>query len=347
MKIIKIEDALKQKNVVFVDVRTSNEFTDGTIYGAINIPIFDNEERELIGYTYKQIGKQQAKEIGLEIASKKLMNIYNELKKIHDSNNKIVIFCARGGMRSGSIVKVMEMMHINICQLEGGYKDYRKYVLNKFDEWNLDRKFLVLRGGTGVGKTDLLNRLEQEGYNTLDLEKMANHRGSVFGNIGLGKQTSQKTFEAEIFHKVYNMNDKFIFIEAESSKIGNRVVPKFANNGIVSGVPIKITCDINVRALRLINEYKDCDDEQFIVDMLNSLKRIKSYMDNENYNNIKQAIEMKEYKEAAIILLEKYYDPLYIKWEKKYENNSYTQDTTNFEEVIINLIKIYEEQCAL
>ena len=341
MNQVNIEDIYGLKDIVYIDVRTPLEFTDGAIKDAINLPLFSNEERAKIGTTYKNVSRQLAKEMGLEIASGKLIEYYRQLKTYHEQGKKIVIYCARGGMRSGSLVTVMELMSLNVHQLVGGYKSYRRFLLDCFEDWRDNIPFLVLRGGTGSGKTELLKRLALEGLNVIDLEGLANHRGSSFGHIGLGAQTPQKAFENLLFHEIFMMPEGPVFIEAESGKIGVRVVPAFAIEGIKKGTAIKVVCDLNRRAERLLEEYKDCEDSMFVEQMLTALQRIKAHVRKDIFSEIETCLRDRAYGRAAELLLIEYYDPQYQKWEKEDHETVLTVDTTDMDQAVEDLKEYY------
>ena len=154
MKIIAIEEAVDFENIVYIDVRSPKEYSQFTIPGAINIPLFTDEDREEIGCLYNR-DKEAAYEKGFQIGTSKLYNIYKKIKTLFfDKDQKIVIFCWRGGMRSKSIVVNLNMMGINVYQLKGGYKSYRKYILDQLNCINNrnNYKYYVLHGNTGVEK---------------------------------------------------------------------------------------------------------------------------------------------------------------------------------------------------
>ncbi|WP_010292506.1 rhodanese-like domain-containing protein [Clostridium senegalense] len=141
---------------VLVDVRSPLEYKENTIPGAVNIPLFNDEERALVGTIYKQESTEKAKKIGMEIVSKKLPSIYDEFLKLEKKHKKIVLFCARGGMRSGSLVALLSSLGMRVEKIKGGYKSYRGYVLEELPKLNEQVKYIVLHGNTGVGKTEIL-----------------------------------------------------------------------------------------------------------------------------------------------------------------------------------------------
>jgi len=200
---------------------------------SINFPLFDNDERSIIGTIYKKEGRKKAVIEGLNFFEKKVeflldnlfMNI-DSYKNISLNNNKelfIRIYCSRGGMRSQSIAWLLEKFKFNLVTLNGGYKIYRKWVLDSFSK---KLNIVVIGGKTGTGKTRLLSLLNKYKYQTIDLEAFACHRGSTFGGLGMKKQPSNEQFENIIAEKLNSFKcSNNIFVEAESANIGKCKIP--------------------------------------------------------------------------------------------------------------------------
>ncbi|MGH4125806.1 MAG: tRNA 2-selenouridine(34) synthase MnmH [Clostridium sp.] len=312
-----IEYGELEGNYVLVDVRSPGEFEEGTIKGAINIPLFDDEERKIIGTVYTRESVDKAKRIGLEVASKKLLHIYDEIKELNKQYNKIVLFCARGGMRSGVLGMLLSSLGVNTERINEGYKGYRKFVIEKLPELNDGVQYIVLHGNTGVGKTEILKQLECDGYDVLDLEGFANHRGSLLGTVGLGKTTSQKAFESKIYHMLRDCKSPYVFIEAESKRIGNTTIPDFVFQKMKSGRHIFVDADIEFRTNLIINEYTkvgNCNTE--IVDCL---KRLEKHIGEKNVDMYCSAVLKSEYEVVVSELMIKYYDPMYMHSASKYD----------------------------
>ena len=244
---ISVKDALKNKNAFFLDVRSEKEFEEDHIPGAINVPILDNEERHLVGYTYKQKSKDEAYKIGYEIFDKKISEFE---KKIDEFKGKDVVFyCFRGGTRSSCFVDYFEKKgKKNIYKLDGGYKKYREEVRNEIKNVKLP-KVVVLYGLTGAGKTRLIKRLN----NSIDLEGLASHRSSLFGAVGL-KPRMQKMFETLLFEELGKKRD-YLILEGESRKIGNIIIPENIFKSMNDSIKIDITCSLDTRAKRIVKEY--------------------------------------------------------------------------------------------
>ncbi|TGE35200.1 tRNA 2-selenouridine(34) synthase MnmH [Desulfosporosinus fructosivorans] len=254
IKEINVQDLRTLDNPILVDVRSEGEFAEATLPGAVSLPLFDNVERAQVGTTYTQTTPTLARELGLSIISPKLPQL---VKKVEELSKKgpLVLFCWRGGMRSKSLATVVELMGIPIYRLIGGYKAYRSQVVDFF-ETKLPYQVVVLRGNTGVGKTDLLRQLRAEGYPAIDLEKLANNRGSVFGAMGLGDPPSQKKFEGLLYEELLLLKEfPYIIVECESKRIGRVTIPANFFAAMQEGIQV-LQCDsLKNRVQRLLKEY--------------------------------------------------------------------------------------------
>lgn len=222
--------------------------------GAVNIPLFDNEERADVGTVYHREGTDRAKRVGLSLAARKLPYI---METILDgaAGREILLYCWRGGLRSRSIFVVLDLLGYPVRQLQGGYKAFRRQVVNFFDsEFTLP--VFVLNGLTGVGKTLVIRELQAMGEPALDLEAMANHRGSVFGGIGLGEARSQKDFEALLFLALYDLGrTPYLIVEGEGKRIGPVRLPETFFRAMQDGSHILLEADLETRVSRTVDEY--------------------------------------------------------------------------------------------
>jgi tRNA 2-selenouridine synthase len=334
--------AARNEDYILVDVRSPMEYEEATIPGAINIPLFTDEERREIGTIYNHVSVEDAKKLGVGIVGKKLPDIYEQISQLKHKQKNIVIFCARGGLRSSSLVSLFSTLGINIEKLKGGYKSYRRYIFEELPEINKEVKYVVLHGNTGVGKTHILTRLEELGYDILDLEKCANNRGSLLGSVGLGMSSSQKQFDGLIFNSLKYRKSDYVFVEAESKRIGNINIPDFVFSSMKNGIHIKVTADLDFRAELLIEEYtknSNCDDE-----ILSALDNLKKYIGEKNRERFNEMLLSKKYKELSIELMEKYYDPMYENQSNSY-NYSFelkVQDIYKSVDIIIEWFENYK-----
>lgn len=304
-------------NYILVDVRSPGEFKESSIKGAINMPLFDDEERKIIGTVYTRESVEKAKRIGLEVASKKLLHIYDEIKELQKQYDKIVLFCARGGMRSGVLGMLLSSMGVNTERINEGYKGYRRYVIENLPKVNESAQYIVLHGNTGVGKTEILKQLECDGFDVLDLEGFANHRGSLLGTVGLGETTSQKQFESNIYHMLKERKGSYVFIEAESKRIGNTTIPDFVFEKMKAGIHIFVDADIHFRTELIIKEYTKCENcNQEIIDCL---KRLEKYIGETNLERYTELVLNSEYEMVVSELMIKHYDPMYTHGSNKYD----------------------------
>jgi tRNA 2-selenouridine synthase len=199
------------------DLRSPAEFERGHIPGAVNIPLFDNEERARIGTLYRQKGRAVAMEIGLEIVASKVILMLNSFKQ-HAPGMRIALHCWRGGMRSSSVAWMLDLYGFHVSTLKGGYKAYRHHQEICFQQFSNIR---ILGGYTGSAKTELLLALKQEGHQVIDLEGIARHRGSAFGWIKDAEQPSSEQFMNEVFHQLRQLNpEQPVWMEDESRSIG-------------------------------------------------------------------------------------------------------------------------------
>jgi len=265
-----------------IDVRSPSEYYKGHMPNSINIPLFDNEERSIIGTIYKKEGRKKAVIEGLKFFEQKMellldnlfMNI-DSYKNIYKKNNKeifIRIYCSRGGMRSQSISWLLEKFKLNPVTLNGGYKTYRRWVLDSFT-----KKFniVVIGGKTGTGKTRLLSLLEKYKYQTIDLEGFACHRGSTFGGLGMKEQPSNEQFENIIAEKLNSFKfSNNIFVEAESANIGKCKIPHEFFNQMKQSRRIEILRSESNRLDELIDTYSVFKKEELKESVLRIKKRL-------------------------------------------------------------------------
>lgn len=258
MQVLSIEEALSRPSV-FVDTRSPLEYAQGHIPGAVNIPLLEDDERAIVGTLYKQQGPTEARRIGLQLVSTKLSSIVAQVAALPVSPERpLVVYCWRGGMRSKSVLTILELMGLEGSQLRGGYKAYRTYVQTRLASFQLKPQIAVLCGSTGVGKTILLQSLQQQGYPVIDLEGLANHRGSAFGQVGRGRPATAQNFDAQLLLQLESFNEQpIVLVECESKRVGNVYLPDALYQAMQSGRKILAKASLATRVSRLIDEYTD------------------------------------------------------------------------------------------
>lgn len=309
---INLEQALKlrEQGALLVDARSESEFADGSIPGAINVPLLDDAQRAEIGTLYKQRTKQEARLLGVKLVAPKIPAMVDTvLTALGGARPPVVVFCWRGGMRSRSLTTFLELAGIPARQLEGGHKAFRSHV-RAFFETGLWGRLLVLRGMTGVGKTRLLCRLGEEGYPVLDLEGLANHRGSAFGALGLGAQPSQKQFEAELWDALRRIPpDGYALAEGESRNIGRLTLPKRVHQTLQLEPSLWIEASLEYRSQVILEDYPARD--RLRGEFVAPIRALKSRLGSETMQELLQLLEDGQWQELVQRLMVEYYDPLY------------------------------------
>lgn len=303
---LSIEDFLAQsKEHLTLDVRSEGEFNYGRIPHATNLPLFNNEERKIVGTAYKQQGKNEAVLLGLDIVGKKMADFIRIVQPLI-KDNKVFVHCWRGGMRSGSMAWLLNLFGYEVFVLRGGYKSYRHFVLAL-----LAKKFpyIVLGGRTGSGKTIVLNELKKSGEQVIDLEALANHKGSAFGALGQLQQPSTEHFENLMAEELKGFDEnKRVWLEDESRTIGKVFLDiNFWNHLRLSPLFV-IELPVEVRLKKLVDEYGNFSVEELKTSFGNIVRRLG----NEQWKNAIAALEEKNIGLAAKIALH-YYDKAYDK----------------------------------
>lgn len=333
----KYEDLLKKrKNLIFIDVRTPKEYKEAHIPNALNIPVFNDSEHKIVGTLYKNTGKKEAIKEALKIVGPKILDLYLEFEKHQNKNYQIVVYCARGGMRSATITALLKELSIPLIKLESGYKGYRQYVNENFPLFIKEFEIVTLYGKTGVGKTNILKKIKQMGYDILDLEACANNRGSLLGAVGLKEKYSQKYFESLVFESFLNAKSKVIVTEGESRRIGNIVMPGYLYDALINSRKLYIESDIENRIKTIKKEY--IKDEYDINEIIEALDKLRKYISGKDIDEYISYIHNNKYEVVIKGLVEKYYDKVYNSKGKIYEKIFNSNDEDKCAEEIVKYL---------
>jgi tRNA 2-selenouridine synthase len=302
--------SLRDRGALFIDARTPAEYSEATVPGAVNVPIFDNEERARVGRLYKEEGKAAARRLAVELVSPKIPELLRIVESsLEGKKPPVVVFCWRGGMRSRALTTFLELAGIPARQLAGGHKAFRARVIEFFakGEWG---RLLVLRGLTGVGKTRLLMNLKAEGYPVLDLEGVANHRGSAFGALGLAPQPGQKMFEALLWDEMRAFpSEGYALTEGESRHIGRLILPQRLYQALQSETTLWIKASLDHRVRVILDDYPALDSHKAA--FLRPIQLLKPRLGTQAVEGLLKMLEAGDWESLARDLMVLYYDPLY------------------------------------
>ncbi|MDX8340356.1 tRNA 2-selenouridine(34) synthase MnmH [Draconibacterium sp. IB214405] len=292
--------------VPLVDVRSPGEYEKGHIPGAFSIPLFSNDERAAVGTVYVQQSKEEAIELGYKYVTPKLEWFISESRKLAP-DGVIAVHCWRGGMRSRSFAQhLSDNGFSKVYVITGGYKAFRNYALESF---KTEAKICILGGYTGSGKTHILYALKELGEQIIDLEGLANHKGSAFGRIGDGKQPTIEQFENDLFWEWKDLDyGRTIWIEDESHRIGLVNIPMNFFENMRSQPVIFLDIALEERAEFLVRDYSAADKAM----LKDSILRIKKRLGGLNTQKALEHLERNELYEVAMICLI-YYDKYYLR----------------------------------
>ncbi|MBT3530010.1 MAG: tRNA 2-selenouridine(34) synthase MnmH [Gammaproteobacteria bacterium] len=343
---------LFQTNTPLLDVRAPIEFEQGAFPCAVNLPILNDQEREIVGKTYKQHGKEKAIETGHKLVGDQQKQQRLEYWIAYKQENpSAVLYCFRGGLRSQTVQQWLTESNIHIPLVEGGYKALRNFLIGQIDQVSEERNFVIIGGKTGSAKTHLLNRL----ISKIDLEGIANHRGSAFGRRVVA-QANQINFENQLACALLRLpaERNKIFLEDESRAIGSLSIPLTFHQGMSSSPIAMVEESLEFRIDTILNDYiisnlrdfESLDKQQaatsFSEFLLGSLQRIKKRLGGERYTEVSKLMEIAlsiqqagESNEAHKLwiksLLQNYYDPMYeYQMGKKLERVAFRGNSQEF-----------------
>lgn len=331
-----VKEFLSQgSNVPIVDVRSPGEFTEGHIEGAINLPLFDDEERKKVGIAYTHIGKPEALELGLEFVGPK-MNKLAKKAKVLGASGKLCVHCWRGGMRSDKMAWLFELVGLDVKVLDGGYKAYRNQLLQDFAELE---HLIVLQGPTGSGKTAILHELKKNGEQILDLEGRANHKGSAFGALTMPEQPNTAQFQNLLYNDLLEFDfSKRIWIESESLSVGRVYLPQTLWITMNRSAVIEVELNKNIRANRIVKEYGHIDINLLAA----SIEKIKNRFGGDRVKKALELLNEGKLEDVTMLLLD-YYDKSYTFSKNKYKEKevaTITSSTGDPSEIALELVKV-------
>jgi len=324
--IISIEDFLSlRQQLPVVDVRSQAEFQEGHIRGAVNIPLLNNEERIAVGTDYKHKGQKEAIKTGFRLVGPRLLDIVNEAERVAQ-DKELLVHCWRGGMRSNNFSLFVEMAGLKSHTLKGGYKAYRRLALESFKK---PFQIILLAGCTGSGKSEVLRELKRQGEQVLDLEKLANHKGSAFGGLLMPLQPTTEQFQNELFEEILTLDlSHRIWVEDESIAIGKIFLPTDFWRTMHESPLAQMMVEKEVRVQRLVNEYGLADRNEFLAIMGKIVKRLGG----QHYNAAREKLFDGDMA-ATIDILLTYYDKAYLQSIEKRKDKIVANPHWNGEDI--------------
>lgn len=295
-----------------IDVRSPSEYAEDHLPGAINCPVLDDAQRAEIGTLDRQFSSFEARKRGASYISEKIAFYLSNHFQDKERHWKPLIYCWRGGNRSAAMAYVLAKVGWHVSQLDGGYKAYRRHVLEDFSRLTATFQYHVICGPTGTGKSRLLRSLASAGAQVLDLEDLAKHKGSVLGGLTADPQPSQKSFESALWDTLRHYDPaQIVFVESESKKVGNLRVPDCLMNAMRQSPCVVLDMSRNERIKLLLEEYDHfTNDSSLLCGKLDKLTRFFGH------SKIAEWRAMSQEGKTALLageLLDLHYDPAYLK----------------------------------
>lgn len=303
-----------------IDVRTPAEFAEDHIPGAINCPVLSDEERIIVGTLYKQVSPFEARKVGAALIAKSIAHHLETRFRDYPKSWRPLIYCWRGGQRSGAMSIILAQVGWVAHKLEGGYKSYRRDVLENLEALPQSLTFKVVCGPTGSGKSRLLTALADTGHQVLDLEMLAKHRGSVLGRLPEQAQPSQKSFDSVLLQNLQKLDStRPVFVEAESSKIGLITLPPALIAAMHASPCLLVETPLATRVAGLLEDYRHyIEYPETFIEHLKPLYRFHGAKQLEHWSAQIRAGDF-----AAMVgeLLTLHYDPSYFRATSRHYPN--------------------------
>lgn len=299
-----------------IDVRSPGEFAEDHVPGAENLPVLDDAERAEVGTIYVQQSRFLARRIGAAHVARNIARHLETTLADRSSSFRPLIYCWRGGQRSNAMATILSQVGWPVTVLSGGYKTYRRAVQQRLYEGEAELRLVLLDGHTGCAKTEILHRLAARGVQVLDLEALAEHRGSLFGAVAGRGQPSQKLFESRLLQALDRLDPgRPIVVEAESSKIGERMTPPLIWRAMQAAPRIEVTAPREARASYLVTAYRDIIENRQELEA--AFGRLPVYPGQKRLENWRGLAEAGAFEELAAALMEHHYDPAYDRSSRK------------------------------
>lgn len=295
-----------------IDVRSESEYALDHIPGAINCPVLNDTQRIEVGTLYKQTSAFEAKKIGAALVAENIALHLQQKFRDQPRDWKPLIYCWRGGNRSGALAHILAKIGWPVHQLDGGYKEYRRFITQQIDQQAQTLSFQVICGPTGSGKSRLLQTLAAQGAQVLDLEKLAAHRGSVLGHLPTESQPTQKMFESRIWHTLRHfVADRSVYVESESKKIGNCRVPELLMEKMRASPCIALELSAESRVQLLMEDYAHFVEQPHLLSV--QLDHLLTLHGREKIKRWHAMAESGDLTNLVHELLTKHYDPSYLR----------------------------------
>jgi tRNA 2-selenouridine synthase len=307
-----IDPAALSRFDAIIDVRSPAEFAEDHVPGAINLPVLSNKERAIVGTIYVQDSRFRARRVGAALVARNVAHHLETVLADKPASFMPLVYCWRGGQRSNAMAVILSQVGWRTTVLAGGYKTYRRRVQRRLYEDDLGLRMVLLDGGTGSGKTEVLARLAAMGVQALDLEALAEHRGSLFGGHAGRAQPSQKAFESRLLAALEALDPaRPVIVEAESSKIGDRMNPPSLWRAMLAAPRIEITAPTFERARYLVRAYADIVANGPALDA--ALTRLPLHPGRKRLEDWGRLTEAGDFVGLAEALMELHYDPAYAR----------------------------------
>jgi tRNA 2-selenouridine synthase len=302
-----------------IDVRSPAEFAEDRIPGAINLPVLSNEERAEVGTIYLRQSRSLARRIGAAYVARNVASHLETALADRDAKFRPLVYCWRGGMRSNAMASILSQIGWRVGVLKGGYRTWRRAVVASLADNAAPINFVLIDGETGTAKTEILRRLSALGVETIDLEGLAAHKGSVFGAEASRAQPAQKLFESALFDRLRAIDPaRPIAVEAESSRIGRLVLPKRIWRAMRAAPRIIIEAPVAARADYLTRAYSDIIEAPGAVEQ--AIGRLRPFHSKETIEDWLTLAKNGRHEDLAAALMRDHYDPLYARSRKRAES---------------------------